>query len=153
MENKEIRENEGTKKNAKNLIIVVVMGEVKVGMLTKNMANQMLAIIAKNLFLCKKINKNAMLHGQNQLMGEKNEKLNNPHTIQTNGNNTSILKGSYRQIMVNPTQLSEHEFTNWMEKLMEARKNRQERKREPLPKLQKTIQHNGARYKTSSIEE
>ena len=33
--------------------------------------------------------------------------------------------------MVNPTQLSEYEFTNWMEKLMEARKNRQDRRECP----------------------
>ena len=45
--------------------------------------------------------------------------------------NASILKGSYTQIMVNPMQLSEHEFMNWMEKLMEAQKNRQERKEHP----------------------
>ena len=56
--------------------------------------------------------------------GEKNEKANNLQTGQNTSGNTSILKGSYTQIMVNPTQLSEHEFTNWMEKLMEACKNR-----------------------------
>ena len=61
-------------------------------------------------------------------VGEKSNKSNNLQTAQTNDGNTSILKGSYTQIMINPTQLSEHEFTNWMEKLMEAHKNRQERK-------------------------
>ena len=45
--------------------------------------------------------------------------------------NASLLKGSYMQIMVNPTQLSEHEFTNWMEKLIEARRNRQDRREHP----------------------
>ena len=39
--------------------------------------------------------------------------------------------------MVNPTQLSEHKFTNWMEKLMEARKNRQERKERPYRSYRK----------------
>ena len=33
--------------------------------------------------------------------------------------------------MVNPTQLSEYKFTNWMEKLVEAHKNRQETKESP----------------------
>ena len=57
-------------------------------------------------------------------VGEKSEISYNLQTGQNTSGNTSILKGSYTQIMVNPTQLSEHEFTNWMEKLMEARKNR-----------------------------
>ena len=64
-------------------------------------------------------------------VGEKSEKSNNLQTGQNTSGNMSILKGSYTQIMVNPMQLSEHEFTNWMEKLMEARKNRQERKERP----------------------
>ena len=62
---------------------------------------------------------------------EKNDKSNNHQISQTNDSNASLLKGSYTQIMVNPMQLSEHEFTNWMEKLMEASKNRQERKEHP----------------------
>ena len=51
---------------------------------------------------------------------EKGEKSNNQQNKRSASANASILKGSYTQIMVNPTQLSEHEFTNWMEKLMEA---------------------------------
>ena len=39
--------------------------------------------------------------------------------------------------MVNPMQLSEHEIMNWMEKLMEARKNRQERKERPYRSYRK----------------
>ena len=42
-----------------------------------------------------------------------------------------VLRGSYTQIMVNPMQLTDVEFTNWMEKLVEARKNRQEKR--PCP--------------------
>ena len=42
-----------------------------------------------------------------------------------------VLRGSYTQIMVNPMQLTDEEFTNWMEKLVEARKNRQEKKPHP----------------------
>ena len=63
--------------------------------------------------------------------GEKSKKSNNLQTRQNTRGNTSILKGSYTQIMVNPTQLSEHEFANWMEKPLEACKNRQERKEHP----------------------
>ena len=55
-------------------------------------------------------------------MREKGKKSNKMQNEQNTGTNASILKGSYTQIMVNPTQLSEHEFTNWMEKLMEAQK-------------------------------
>ena len=68
---------------------------------------------------------------------EKGEKSNNQQNEWSTSANTSILKGSYTQIMVNPTQLSEHEFTNWMEKLMEARKNRQGRKERPYRSYRK----------------
>ena len=67
----------------------------------------------------------------------KSDKSSNCQTSQTNEGNTPLLKGSYTQIMVNPTQLSEHEFTNWMEKLMEACKNRQERKEHPYRSYRK----------------
>ena len=46
-------------------------------------------------------------------------------------NQSSVLRGGYTQIMVNPVNLSDAEFTNWMEKLVEARKNRQERRPRP----------------------
>ena len=68
---------------------------------------------------------------------EKGKKLNNRQNGQSTGANASILKGSYTQIMVNPMQLSEHEFTNWMEKLVEALKNRQERKECPYRSYRK----------------
>ena len=42
-----------------------------------------------------------------------------------------VLRSSYTQIMVNPMQLTDVEFTNWMEKLVEARKNRQEKRPRP----------------------
>ena len=42
-----------------------------------------------------------------------------------------MLRGSYTQIMVNRMQLTDAEFTNWMEKLVEARKNRHEKR--PCP--------------------
>ena len=45
-----------------------------------------------------------------------------------------VLRVSYTQIMVNHMQLSDVEFTNWMEKLVEARKNRQEKRPRPYRK-------------------
>ena len=42
--------------------------------------------------------------------------------------NRQLPRGSYTQIMVNPMQLSDKEFAAWMERLVEARRNRQENK-------------------------
>ena len=39
----------------------------------------------------------------------------------------SVIRGSFMQIMVNPMQLQDHEFTAGLDRLVEARKNRQER--------------------------
>ena len=39
----------------------------------------------------------------------------------------SIIHGSFTQIMVNPMQLQDHKFTAWLDRLVEARKNWQER--------------------------
>ena len=36
----------------------------------------------------------------------------------------SVIRGSFMQIMVNPMQLQDHEFTAWLDRLVEARKNR-----------------------------
>ena len=43
----------------------------------------------------------------------------------------SVLRGGYTQILVNLMQLTDTEFTTWLEKLVEARKNRQERRLRP----------------------
>ena len=40
---------------------------------------------------------------------------------------SSVIHGSFTQIMVNPMQLQDHKFTAWLDRLVEARKNRQER--------------------------
>ena len=42
--------------------------------------------------------------------------------------NRQLPRGSYTQIMVNPTKLSDKEFVAWMDRLVEARRNRQENK-------------------------
>ena len=51
------------------------------------------------------------------------------------GSNTQasnqLPRGSYTQIMVNPTQLSDKEFVAWMDRLVEARRNRQNNKPHP----------------------
>ena len=39
----------------------------------------------------------------------------------------SVIRGSFTQIMVNPMQIQDHEFTAWLDRLVEARKNQQER--------------------------
>ena len=44
---------------------------------------------------------------------------------------SQLPRGSYTQIMVNPTQLSDKEFVAWMDRLIEARKNRQNNKPHP----------------------
>ena len=44
---------------------------------------------------------------------------------------SQLPRGSYTQIMVNPTQLSDKEFIAWMDRLVEARRNRQNNKPRP----------------------
>ena len=45
--------------------------------------------------------------------------------------------GSFTQIMVNPMQLQDHKFTAWLDRLVEARKNRQEEKQRPYRNFRK----------------
>ena len=40
----------------------------------------------------------------------------------------SVIRGSFTQIMVNPMQLQDHEFTALLDRLVEARKNRQDKR-------------------------
>ena len=49
----------------------------------------------------------------------------------------SVILGSFMQIMVNPMQLQDHEFTAWLDRLVEARKNRQERRQRPYRNFRK----------------
>ena len=48
-----------------------------------------------------------------------------------------VIRGSFTQIMVNPMQLQDHEFTAWLDRLVEARKNRQERQQRPYRNFRK----------------
>ena len=49
----------------------------------------------------------------------------------------SVICGSFTQIMVNPMQLQDHEFTAWLDRLVEARKNRQDRQQRPYRNFSK----------------
>ena len=49
----------------------------------------------------------------------------------------SVIRGSFTQIMVNPMQLEDHEFTAWLDRLVEARKNQQERRQRPYRNFRK----------------
>ena len=59
-----------------------------------------------------------------------------------NEDNRQLPRGSYTHILVNPTQLSEVEFTAWMDRLVEARRNRQENKPRPYRQFRKPFVQN-----------
>ena len=49
---------------------------------------------------------------------------------------------NHTQILVNPTQLSDVEFTAWMDRLVEARRNTQENKPRPYRQFRKQFSQN-----------
>ena len=59
-----------------------------------------------------------------------------------NEDNRQLPRGSYTHILVNPTQLSDVEFTAWMDRLVEARRNRQENKPRPYRQFRKPFVQN-----------
>ena len=59
-----------------------------------------------------------------------------------NKDNRQLPRGSYTHILVNPTQLSDAEFTAWMDRLVEARRNRQENKPRPYRQFRKPFVQN-----------
>ena len=59
-----------------------------------------------------------------------------------NEDNRQLPRGSYTHILVNPTQLSDTEFTAWMDRLVEARQNRQENKPRPYRQFRKPYSQN-----------
>ena len=73
------------------------------------------------------------------------------HQQNRRDNQTSVLRGGYTQILVNPVQLTDAEFTNWMEKLVEARKNRQERKPRPYRNYRKPYNNDQSDYKKPQL--
>ena len=64
-------------------------------------------------------------------------KIDNFQPRTRNEDNRQLPRGSYTHILVNPTQLSDTEFTAWMERLVEARRNRQENKPRPYRQFRK----------------
>ena len=74
------------------------------------------------------------------------------HQQSRRDNQTSVLRGGYTQILVNPVQLTDAEFTNWMEKLVEARKNRQERKSRPYRNYRKPYNNEQSDYKKPQLK-
>ena len=59
-----------------------------------------------------------------------------------NEDNRQLPRGSYTHILVNPTQLLDAEFTAWMDRLVEARRNRQENKPRPYRQFRKPFVQN-----------
>ena len=59
------------------------------------------------------------LHVPNNYSNEPENDKSNQHP--------SVIRGSFTQIMVNLMQLQDHEFTAWLDRLVEARKNRQDK--------------------------
>ena len=64
-------------------------------------------------------------------------KIDNFQTRTQNKDNIQLPRGSYTHILVNPTQLSDVEFTAWMDRLVEARQNRQKKKPRPYRQFRK----------------
>ena len=56
-----------------------------------------------------------------------NSQVSNQHSKEPENNKSiqqpSVICGSFTQKMVNPMQLQNHEFTAWLDRLVEARKN------------------------------
>ena len=55
-----------------------------------------------------------------------NHQPNEPEKDKSN-QQPSVKSGSFTQIMVNPMQLQDHEFTAWLDRLVETRKNRKDK--------------------------
>ena len=72
---------------------------------------------------------------------------------QNRGDNTpsSVLRGGYTQILVNPMQLTDAEFTTWMEKLVEARRNQQERKPRPYRNFRKPYNSDQSEFRKPQL--
>ena len=62
------------------------------------------------------------------------------HQQNCRDNQTSVLRGGYTQILVNPVQLTDAEFTNWMEEVGRSEKKSPGKKAPTVQKLPKTVQ-------------
>ena len=63
-----------------------------------------------------------------------------------------VLRGSYTQIMVNLMQLTDVEFKNWMEKPVEARKIRQEKRPRPYRNFRRSYNDDKAELKKPTLK-
>ena len=54
-----------------------------------------------------------------------------------NEENRQLPRGFYTHILINPTQLTDTELTAWMDRLVQARRNRQENKPRPYKRFRK----------------
>ena len=76
------------------------------------------------------------------------------HRPSQNKENRQLPRGFSTQILVNPTQLSYKEFTAWTERLVEARRNRQENKPRPYSQFRKPfLQRRNEMEKTQQEQE
>ena len=66
-------------------------------------------------------------------------------------NQSSVLRGGYTQILINPMQLTDAEFTIWMEKLVEARRNWQERKPRPYRNFRKPYNSDQSEFRKRQL--
>ena len=62
-----------------------------------------------------------------------------------------MLRGGYTQILVNHMQLTDAEFTTWLEKLVEARNNRQERRPRPYRNFRKPYNSDQSEFKKPQL--
>ena len=65
-----------------------------------------------------------------------NHQRNEPEKDKSN-QQPSVIRGSFTQIMVNLMQLQDHKFTAWLDRLVETRKNQQERRQQPYRNFRK----------------
>ena len=92
-------------------------------------------------------------NGNSEISPNQSESQRQARNIQ-NEENRQLPRGSYTQIMVNPTQLSDKEFAAWMDRLVEARRNRQENKPRPYQQFRKPfLQRRGDREETQPQQE
>ena len=79
---------------------------------------------------------------RNKENSEISPKINNFQTRTRNEDNRQLPRGFYMHILVNPTQLLDVEFTAWMDRLVEVRRNRQENKPRPHRQFRKPFSQN-----------
>ena len=91
--------------------------------------------------------------GRSSKISPSRENFQKRHRPLQNEENRQLPRGSYTQILVNPTQLSDKEFMAWMERLVEARRNMQENRPRPYSQFRKPfLQRRSETEKTQQQE-